>query len=68
MNLKRYHFDGSKLSPDERGKLIQCLDNWAYTGCQHIDIHAALYEGMFYEDQDIDTVPFPDGTIIIPMH
>lgn len=47
---------------------MQCLDNWAYTGCQFIDIHAALYEGMFYEGQDINAFPFPDGTIIIPMY
>lgn len=67
MNLKRYRFDGSRLSFDERGNLIECLDKWAYTGCQYIDIKAGLYEGLFYENKDVGTLPFPDGTIVIPM-
>lgn len=67
MNLKKYIFDGSSLSSADRGKLIQCLDNWAYTGCQYIDIKASLYEGLFYENQDINKLPFPDDTIITPI-
>lgn len=67
MSLKRYYFDGSALSPTDRGELIKLLNGWAYTGCQFINIKNALYEGDFDENDNISELPFPDGTIITPI-
>lgn len=64
LGLVRYSFDGSSLSSDDRIKLEGLLNDWAHTGCQIIDIKNGLYEGSFFENEDISSLPFPNGTIV----
>jgi hypothetical protein len=64
MSLYKYLVDGSSLSFNEREKLLQLLDDYAYTGTIYVDIKKGLYQAMFEDTIDISTIPFPPGTIL----
>lgn len=46
MALYKYSIDGSSLTINERQKLIQLLDDFAYTGTIYMDMEYGLYQAF----------------------
>ncbi len=64
MALYKYSIDGSSLTINERQKLIQLLDDFAYTGTIYMDMEYGLYQAFFDEADDVSAIPFPSGTVL----
>lgn len=64
MGLYKYFVDGSKLSLNDRKKLIQLLDDYSDSGLIHVDMDKGVYQAFFEENVNVSSLPFPSGTIL----
>ena len=64
MSYLHYLVDASKLSPNDREKLLKQLDDYSETGSSISSYTDGLYTAFFDESTDPFLLPFPDGTIL----
>lgn len=64
MGLYKYSIDGSRLSLNDRKKLMQLLDDYSDSGLIYVDMKKGLYQAFFEENVNVSSLPFPTGTIL----
>lgn len=68
MGLPHYHVDLTKLSPQERSRVIEYLDGNAWTN-DPIHGHSGFVLDVFFDEgTDVGKIKFPPGTVLLKIN